>query len=466
MESYKSSGGILALSKKWEEQEQERREERSELATGNSPTSPHPSSSELPLPVKPPGRKVFTHPPSFIEELYPPGWDEVEDTESGTNVFSNVEKHMMTQQNPDTLKVVICNEWIMLCYQKKTCPRSIWQWLFQIMCRSCDYWLARGAWKNLDALVKLALNHNENTSIYTPTLSDVEDILFDLGADKARLLETTAETEPMEVDENGETDKQVVDVLLRNLSLFLSYLTFSIMTNNLYTVGEAVSLTLLLVRVTLDPHLVGECIGSEILQCIAALVQSIPEEHWKEVASVLVFKIAAISAHHHDMLYLTTFFGGGSWKRVRQLQKILAKKFIELLTLINNDEQCTEMDREKSEMCAQTECEEQSKDCTFVIQVVEHFCAQKAHTIDYYKMYSVMSLLALFMHPSEMVWPSVEMRKQVATRLGLLSSKIRDHPNYPERGPVKDLVIRLKLELSVQKVSSQKQQDLYSYTQI
>lgn len=54
----------------------------------------------------------------------------------------------MMQQNPQVLSQLIRECWFLLCYRLKPRPNVIWEWLFQIMCLSCDQCLIERAYFN------------------------------------------------------------------------------------------------------------------------------------------------------------------------------------------------------------------------------------------------------------------------------------------------------------------------------
>jgi len=154
---YLHGGGILGLSRKLEEQVRSASEgdgdeesTASEAAHSSKQDPSYSESNQFPFPLTAPGLAVFIHPPDLISELYPPGFHEVE----GNGPLNNLEKNIMNQQNPEVLSQLICERWFLLCYRTKPCPTHIWEWLFQIMCRSCDHYLADRAHNNLMTLIQ------------------------------------------------------------------------------------------------------------------------------------------------------------------------------------------------------------------------------------------------------------------------------------------------------------------------
>ena len=87
----------------------------------------------------------------------------------------------MMQQDPEVLKQLICDRWFLLCYRQEPCPTSIWKWLFQIMCLSCDQYISERVYFNLRTLVDWSIDKG---NVYVPSVSTVMDALVNLGGDK------------------------------------------------------------------------------------------------------------------------------------------------------------------------------------------------------------------------------------------------------------------------------------------
>ena len=434
---------MRALSEEWEESK--RREASLSDCGDNEGSVSRASASEGEhesfLPKKPPGQTFFIKSPDFITELYPPGYDE--DPANSTSMFANLEDNLLTQQDPSVLKMVICSDSLKLCFLHKSCPSLIWQWLFQIICRSHDLELSNGAFQSLTSLIQIAKQRQDTSSILVPSLSDLTDILVHLGADPSAVT-TGSLCEPMEED-------SVFDIVspMQNLSHMLQYLTMCLKSSQegCYTVKEIETLIILFVRMSLDRHICGEFIEHQVSLCIAALVASVNAEQWTALLVRLVAKITTLSDHHHDKLYVTYLMSGTS-QRLHQLQSELCRKSIEQLTEV-----------EESKTNAFT-------NCGLIRHVVEYFLSrQRSESFeDYYTMFSVFSLVNLYMHPSLIVWPSTQEKKELSILLGTLSStRIRDDPDHPERSVVKDLVIRIMLEVKSQKDKTTKQESLFAY---
>ena len=484
IDCFKKMGGIRALSKDWEEHEHARSsasegERESETLTPGPDSSPTSlvtfrklSSTSAqpeapPLPSLPPGKKIFTKVPSFITELYPPGLEI--DT---TGMFSGTQRNLLQiTAGPETLKEAVLGGWIKLCFWNSPCPQPVWQWLFQMMCRSEDAVLSNGAFKSLTTLLQLALSRNDPASIHPPSMADIVEVLVCMGADQSRLVSSTTGAERMEVDENEDVFPPRVPT--RSLSHLLKYLTPCIRAiPGCYTLEELEELVILMLNIALDPQLLGQPIENDIMQCIGIAFAVIPEENWMKAAKRLVYQILAIADHHHNQLYIAYLISGTSkTERQQFLQKLYCRESItQRLGLIETKQMLpvevkTEETTTENESVRMSASQLDDSDCQFAQKVISHYNCMSSLQYDYYCMYSVLTMLSRFMDPTDMKWPSQEKRKEFSRLLGCLSSnKIHDHPSHPERGPVKDLVIRMKLEVSSQKVAGQlKQTSLFEF---
>ena len=482
-------GGIRGLRMEYEEQKEQARssasegEKESETQTPGPDTSPNTfgkfstgTPPEAPaLPMLPPGKIIFTNSPLLITELYPPGLEVDEKVEQ--NMFSGLERNLMQDSaSPEALKEAISGGWIRLCYQNRPCPQAVWQWLFQIMCRSSDDMLSNGAFRSLTALLQIALRRNDRATVHTPSLADIVDVLVCMGADQNRLFSSGLCTGEMEVEVDESDDVFQPKIPTRNLSHFLKYFTtYTRMLPGCYTLEELENLVILLLNVALDPQLCGQLIETNIVQCIGVALAAIPEESWMKTAKRILSRALALSDHHHNQLHIAYLISGTSeTEHQRFLQKLFCRESIAQITGLKPEVQssrvkteATNGDLPTTENRTATEFSTQldDSDCLFAQEVIVHYYRTPSEQYDYYCMYSVLRMLSMFMLPAEMKWPSQEKQKVFEHLLGSLSSeKIRENLRHPERGPVKDLVIRMKLEVNRQKVTGQmKQTDLFAF---
>ena len=385
------------------------------------------------LPVKPPGKPLFVNPPSLINELYPPCTEVISDG----GPLENVERVLLSSETTEGLTQVITSQWLELCYREKSCPLSVWQWLYQIMCRSCDQELSYGAYTNLTKLVSIAKSRGDLGSVYCPSLSDISDTLKCLGADERSL-----NNDSRKDDDNVFTPPQSV---LSNLSHLILYLRACVEAHpKQYTVSELQRLVVLMANIALDTHVCQELMGHDVTLCIGALIEAIPSSDWACSKEQLSYDMAALCQHHHNNLYISRLVTGMN-QRLSELQISSCRKSIELLL---QDKLPSTAGLSNSE---------------FAKKVLVYYYRMKSPSYDYdmcYKMYSILAMMAIFLNRCHVVWTSSSSEREFALLLGAVSDKVRDHPNHPERGAVKDLLIRMKMEFEFDGQTTNKQTDI------
>ena len=488
------------MANQWEEDEAHYEEDKGSDAQRTSSTDLPASISSLPpggslsdvesppLPTRPPGKVVFANPPSFVTELYPPFIDvgEEDTEEGGGSILARViSKQLQMQESPDALRMMISGGWLEQCYKYP----NMWQWLFQITSRASDTLLSNRAFQCLTQLLQAASQRNDLASIRPPSLADILDVLVCLGMDQSRLLPCDEVMEVNEGDGNCDDVFHPPKSLVGNVKNIVKFLTTCIrLLPEFYSEEELVRLINLLLNVSLDPLFCGAVAEADasvhIAQCIGEAVAAFPEENWTRVAHQLTSQVLRISLHHHNRLQLVTLVGGALRPRQGMLQRMLCRECIAQTLGFNvkseelgppsnlpavrvKTEDGGEMDFPEAEVKSKTASNIQldgATDCSFAYQVVCHYYKQSSESYDYYSIYSIMTMLSLFMHPSEMKWPTHEERKEFERLLGALSSdKIRDNALRPERIPVKELLIRMKLEVNSHKMLAPKQTSIDSF---
>lgn len=448
MEEFRRKGGIMGMAKESSSSSEEGEGEQSRVQQAHARRQQH-KSNQFPFPLCAPGYPVLVHTPHLITELYPPGFHQDEGGDGGP--LNNLEKNIMMQQNPEVLSQLICERWFLLCYKTKPCPTAIWQWLFQVMCLSCDQYLTERVYFNLKTLTDWSRDKN---NVYVPNPGTVIDVLTNLGADKdilegrksleGRGLELGSSKQdhvnsPMEEDVFQSPPSSSVSVNLANLFRYVSCavkVRHSALSDNdlrqLVGVAATVSLDC---SVTKDPSTL-----SHISQCIASLVAAISEPYWPATLTSLSTHLVQLSPHHHNLLHLTKLITPSS-PRMAKLRMSLCRASV--WKLVYPDTTYRHM-----------------SDCSFAWQIVEHYYNMPAARYTYYRMYSVVSMLSHFMNLSPLQWPTQDKRKDFKSMLSKVATmKIRDIADSAERAPVKDMFIGMALEMTTQ---MSRQSDLYS----
>lgn len=398
-------------------------------------------SNQFPFPLFAPGYPVLVHPPHLITELYPPGYHR--DEGEGQGPLDNLERNIMMQQNPEVLSQLICERWFLLCYRQKPCPIAIWQWLFQIMCLSCDHYLTERVYFNLKSLVNWS---NDKENVYVPNVPTVMDVLVNLGADRdllegGRSLEEGQRIVTSPTEDDVFQTPPAVNVLV-NLSNLFRYVSCAVTARpsalscedlrQLISVIAAVSLDS---SVTKDPSVLVL-----ISECISSLVTAIPKASWPAALTSLPTRLVELSPHHHNLLHLGKLMTPSS-TCMAELRVAVCRASI--WKLVYPDTTYRHM-----------------TDCSFAWAIVEHYYLLPAAKYVYYSMYSIVCMLSHFMNLSPMQWPSPDKKKEFKTMLRKVAAvKIRDIAESAERAPVKDMFIGMALEMATRRA---RQTDLFS----
>lgn len=443
LEELRRVGGILGLaraSSSSSEDDDDAGETRAPRSSENSRklSSGYHESNQFPFPLFAPGYPVLVHTPHLITELCPPGYHQGKEEGGGQ------ERAKMMQQNPEVLKHLICERWFLLSYKQAPCPTSIWIWLFQIMCLSCDQYISDRVYFNLRTLVDWS---TDKDNVYVPCVSTVMDTLVKLGANKDLLegrqrLEEGKDSEPSPMkDSVFRTPPPAANVLV-NLSNLFRYISVAVGTNqtalnceDLQQLIAVLAIISLDCSVTKDPTVLGF-----ISQCISSLVMAIPEPSWPAALIAISAHMVQLSPHHHNLLHLAKLVTPSS-ARMTELRVAVCR--VGIWKLVFPDETYRHM-----------------TDWSFAWKIVEHYYCVPVAKYNYFHMYSVATMLGHFMDLSPMQWPSLGKKTDFKTMLKKVATvKIRDIAESSERAPVKDLFISMSLEMAPHR---ERQMDLSS----
>lgn len=448
LEKLESQGGILGIYKlnALTEDSDSEEDEISDRPKVSAHDTNYPSISELPkleafdntpsLPTDPPMTSLFIHTPLLIEELYPP----CAEVESREGALEDAERMLFSDNSTECLSLLITSQWLVLFYREKPCPLAIWQWLFQIMCRSCDKRMSIGAYTNITNLVAGAKVINQVDSIFFPSITDFVDILVSLGVDKERLSDNEV---PAQTNDDVFSSSPSI---FSNVCRLLGYLKVCVETcPEYYSAADLEEFIVLVANISLDANLYQVVLPDNITEFIKVLVGGIPSSHWACSVERLSSKLLSLNHHHHNKLHVARLITGMT-ERLSTLQMSVCRKSIEFLL----------------EKLPSTNAKTSTE---FARAVLIYYYHLKSPSFDYkmcYKMSSILSMLALFLNLSKLVWKDDKSEREFAQLLGALSDKVRDDSNHPERGLVKDMLIQMKLEFEGRK-AIKKQTDLNSF---
>ena len=298
---------------------------------------------------------------------------------------------------------------------------------------------------NLKSLVEWA---GDKRQVFVPSLTAVLDVLVCLGADQEVLLGTCVAQPRLScaAEQSDDVFQFSPPFPCGNLSNLFDYLSRALRAHpSSLSADEVCRLVPILITVALDSNLTKQprLMGS-ISQCLSSLLAVVPSEARSTVTVPLASQIVQRASHHHDLLHLTRLLPPTTPTMVR-LQKAVSKLSIWKIVFAES---------------ANTSL----TDWEFCWKVVEHFYEKPSSQFVYYQLYSVMCLVGQLLHLSPPEWPTGEKKRAFKSMLSKLASvKIIDKADNPERGPVKDLLISLSLEMGTHRAKDVKQTDLFSY---
>ncbi|CAI8055871.1 hypothetical protein GBAR_LOCUS30462 [Geodia barretti] len=449
------------------------------LAEGNSTTFPNdaslfPSPSSLNS-----GRPFFVREASLITEIYPPG---IAMSDGGSLA------QLLVEGSGNDLRNIVCGVMLPLSYIGRPCPLELTQWLFQLTACAEDEKVSFGALKSL--LELLQQNLKQKTSFSPPTVAEITDALVTLGADKERLRPpvdscgTIVRSLPQ-----GPESFTPVSPPIANLSHLTTYICACVKTvAENYGVQELEQLVLVLCGLSLDPHC--QYTLKQVLQnCLGCVLGAYPEAVWSKAIARLSPQLACLSPHSRHHVYLARFLRGTSPRQLcflRDFCRYCLAKIVHLPTrdfisdtlpvisdtsssLGNNSSLASEnsplgvdlMEAESERRHTTAKASSSANTIkkhgrnsgdgsgVFARTVIESYrrtMPTKMTSKHYQELYCLLQLLNLH----GLSFRSQSEEQEFLRVLGGIRSTIRDDPALPVTSQVKDLLIRLKVELEAQ----------------
>ena len=449
------------------------------ISTNTSGKSPMSSTSND-------GRPVFVRKPSLIGEIYPPG---IAMSDGGSLA------QLLVEGSGEDLQNIVCGVMLPLSYVGRACPVEVTQWLFQLTACAQDEKVSTGALRTLLELLQQSLK--QGSEFVAPTVAEITDVLVTLGADKERLrppLNTlgTVRILPQETPTSSSSPPPV-----RNISNLTTYVCACVKTlAGDYSVQQLEDLAMVLCSLSLDPYC--QYTLKQILQsALSAVLRAYPESVWSKAVTRLSPQLVCLSSHTHHHVSLACFLRGTSPRQIHLL-RVFCRHCIGKIVHLN----CSDFVLDKSPSLAQ-----ENKNCdtsenspppsvesmdrqptttttsatstnttkergrkggrsgSFANTVIDSYrraMPTKMTCKDYQELYCLLQLLNLH----GFGFRTQREEQDFLRVLGGLRSTIRDDPALPITSTVKDLLIRLKVELEAQghrgRGSTTRLEDLFS----
>lgn len=468
MEAYRTSGGIRGLSSDVEKTSNHSVSSECEEDTRPSllkTRQPHIEEDKFPLPVRPPGLHLLVHPPVLLRTLKPPRerlskseyrtWNPptTRDGEQSAEC-SGKGTDWTLSDDPQFLYHLICNHWFTMEYASKPCPPHIWNWLFEISCKSCDTSIGEVSLATLISLLRVA-GETDHKSWHVLVLnpSHIIEVLVALGADRGKLQVDSLVKGQVRQNAPSEQSGKLSEAVEVGLKHLFTYLDKSILCRPQRMTREDLLHTVVLtVTVALDSHLLqlnDSGLTRAISNALSSLLDCVPDDAWPEWHVRAASKLQPLSSHHHDCLHICGIILSSS-RRSEELKRLVIRQQL-ISVLFPGNVAGSTIDL--------------IKDWKLAWSLVKFYNDKPLSAFEYYSMYSCVCLLGmLFALSVENDWPPKEEAevKTMLSNLGLV--RIKDNVDHVERFPVKDFFIYLWSEMDSRKKSkSLRQSNLFDF---
>ena len=327
----------------------------------------------------------------------------------------------------DGIKDLIVNKFLLLVFQSEPCPLEVLFWLLEISCLSCDYLVKINAFRAL-----MQLMQHKTTSLNTfSCISFINKLLGKLGA-RFDATENISHDIYVYTQEDQEILQSSVNCIVNFLKVAFSK------AQQVMDIEQHIDI---LFKLMLDPAICNTSVVYSIWTCFDTLVSRVSSTEFEEIQQLLVCYLRTYSTHHLNSAFIVQTLPTTT-SRQKQLQHQLARDFLTCST--------------KQQWMFDV------PDHEVAIASVDYYL--RLIDINYTELHSVITILAIFLQPPCMLWPS-DSKSRVLKKLNCLRTKrLRETVMEAMKvGPVKDLIIRLELNLEQETESRKKQSSLFDY---
>ena len=376
----------------------------------------------------PPGLSVFVQSINFFAEIKAP---------TITNSNDPFEADLLTAP-PKILRELVISNTILSIFNQKPVPTIVVNWLVAILLKSDDKILSQAALSTLTNLLHQTKMCSLPVESFHITYTDVVKFMAKFGANinaEGDIQSTISSPSDFLIFEYKEKE-----LLINNLSNFIKYLaTLLTMFPEVSSLVLPEKLIALLLRVSLDHHVIDSILNIAIIQCTGAVLSCYCEEEWNSTkVDQLCQSLLAITDDYHNWYKIVTNIGNIT-TRSRQLQKQFARTVIRTKTvalMVPDD----------------------TSDLDFVIAFVQTLFHQK-EKYNLNLLYCLLDVLFMLIDLEEISKEKdSDCLSNLIDYLSLLSNNIHDNPKYPITGFVKSSVLRLRNVLLCTSVSVQQLQ--------
>lgn len=444
--AFLKKGGIVAM------EEQRRKEVEMEdqisqsLDMSEAVTATEVSSASLPT-MDPEAVPLFTAPPVLMHLIDPP--DLPQPSSSPPSL-----EHLLLQASHPELSEMVQGEMVSFWYSTHPCPTAVQEWLIRVSCLCSDTQLASAACRTLCRIATTRANSSSGdsasvgdpTSIGSATVRTLlTEILQLLGA-RFKGVQSFKPLTCVQHEDDALTSAPCIDQQLRNFAVIVNCYCS---TEHLILDGDTnASLVEILLRVLMDPKVLGTPLERDMMIALDSVVSGISEETLSLVTSCV----------EHYLTQLPCFWQRSYLAQVLVLathcRRHLAPAFC--LACLKDFASLLQAPEHHQPNPAQTPCSvndftlEHLKQPTQALHLIETFlcCLSSIPVVqlrfeELYPVFRVVSIM-LSVLVAEHANPLLDPRRDgVYVRLCRLSSRIRDAPSTIWPSMFKDLLKRI-----------------------
>ena len=360
----------------------------------------------------PPGLSIFVQPISFSAEIEAPAI---------TNSNNPFEADLLTAP-PQVLRELVISNTILSMFCQKPVPTTMVRWLMTILLMSNDKILSQAALSVLTNLLHQIKMRSLPAESFHITYNDMVKIVVQFGAN------VNAEGEIQSSPSDFKLECKEKELLINNLNNFIKYLTTLLtMYPEVLSLLFPEKLIVLLLRISLDFHVVDSILNTAVVQCIGTVLSCYNEEEWNstKIDHQLCQSFLAITDDYHNWYKIVTNIGNIT-TRSRHLQKQFAREVIKIKT-------------------AALVVPDNSSDLDFIVAFIQALYNQKEE-YDLYLLYCLLDVLSMLISPDELSKEKDNDLSNLMDYLFLLFIKIDETPS-PITDIVKDSILRLRYVL-------------------
>lgn len=365
---------------------------------------------------------------------------------------------LMLKATPEELVEMVRTFAVEMAYHSQPCPPTFMLWMFKLMAVHTDCDVVNKVHQTMWSILNSWPVRHPNDPPWAPSLLDLTQIFVNYGASFSNILpsdlvqpgfeekdiwhsqnnNSSNETECRESPSANLTDAEKARYHGNNLMKVIKIFTQTLITMKImesyscqYSEEEVCCLAVLVSKAALEKYFLTKAVTNDFLLCMAALLDCIPENRWRNQVKHLCHVLPHVATNHHNLVYV-----------------------IQLIPL--HTERGRYMSRQLAYFCFKKLCTDdlpqvgngfyQEPRVQYLLDLLPA-CKPNTET-DYYKLNSMIQILDLCVGNEVLDQSEKEPLQCLISQLRAIGGKIREKVHVLARSQVKDLIIRTTTKLT------------------